>query len=103
MGGSGVVLSAAAGQRGRFEAGILTRRKKLKFLMDGAGKWTLDTTRLARRARRLRRRQGFACAASQGWIDGAGRRRWLEKLILDLDSSVSESCGRREGSGSAAT
>ena len=56
--------------------------------MDVPGKWTLDTTRLARRARRLRRRQAFACAASQGWIDRAAQRRSLDKLILDLNSSV---------------
>jgi len=30
------------------------------------------------------------------WIDRAAQRRSLDKLILDLNSSVSETCGRRE-------
>jgi hypothetical protein len=30
------------------------------------------------------------------WIDRAGQHRALDSLILDLDSSVSETCGRRE-------
>ena len=67
--------------------------------MDVPGKWTLDTTRLARRACRPRRRQAFACAASQGWIDRAGQRRSLDKLILDLNPGapgVRETYGRRE-------
>jgi hypothetical protein len=32
------------------------------------------------------------------WIDRAAQRRALHKLILDLDSSVSETYGRQEGS-----
>ena len=52
----------------RFETEILTTRKNLKSLMDVPGKW----------------------------IDRAGQRRSLDKLILDLDSSVSETYGRRE-------
>jgi len=51
-----------------FETEILTTRKNLKSLMDVPGKW----------------------------IDRAGQRRSLDKLILDLDSSVSETYGRRE-------
>lgn len=43
-------------------------RKKLKFLMDVPGKW----------------------------IDRAGQRRALDKLVLDLDSLVSETYGHRE-------
>jgi len=67
--------------------------------MDVPGKWTLDTTRLARRARRLRRRQAFACAASQGWIDRAAQHRAFDKLIPDLNPGapgVSETYGCRE-------
>ena len=30
------------------------------------------------------------------WIDRARQHRSLDKLILDLDSSVSQTCGRRE-------
>jgi len=32
------------------------------------------------------------------WIDRAAQRRALDKLILDLDRSVSETYGRQEGS-----
>ncbi len=35
------------------------------------------------------------------WIDRAAQRRALDKLILDLNSSVSETYGRRERSASA--
>ena len=52
----------------RFETEILTTRKNLKSLMDVPGKW----------------------------IDRAGERRSLDKLILDLDNSGSETDGRRE-------
>ncbi len=45
----------------RFETEILTTRKKLRSLMDVPGKW----------------------------IDRAGQRRSLDKLILDLNSLVS--------------
>ncbi|MCK4342829.1 MAG: hypothetical protein KAY37_14020 [Phycisphaerae bacterium] len=54
---------------GRFETEILTTRKNLKSLMDVPGKW----------------------------IYRAGQRRSLDKLILDLNSSVSKTYGRREG------
>ncbi len=46
----------------RFEKEILTSRKNLKSLMDGPGKW----------------------------IDRVPEHRALDKLILDLDSPVSE-------------
>jgi len=32
------------------------------------------------------------------WIDRVRHRRALDKLILDLNSSLSKTCGRREGS-----
>jgi len=32
------------------------------------------------------------------WINCPGQRRTLDKLILNLDSSVSETYGRQEGS-----
>jgi len=32
------------------------------------------------------------------WIDRAAQRRARDKLILDLDSSASETYGRQEGS-----
>jgi len=53
---------------GRFETEILTIRKNLKGMMDLPG----------------------------NWIDRAGQHRAFDKLILDLDSSVSETYGRRE-------
>ena len=31
------------------------------------------------------------------WIDRAGQHRALDKLILDLNSSVSQTYGRQEG------
>lgn len=34
----------------------------------------------------------------ENWIDRAGQRRSMDKLILDLDNSVSQICGRQEGS-----
>ncbi len=55
---------------GLFETEILTSRKNLKALMDLPGMW----------------------------IDRVRERRALDKLILDLDSSVSETYGRQEGS-----
>ena len=55
---------------GRFETEILTTRRNLKSLMDLAGMW----------------------------IDRVRQHRSLDKLILDLDSSVSETYGRQEGS-----
>ncbi len=51
----------------RFETEILTTRKNLKSLMDVPGKW----------------------------IDRVRQYRALDKLILDLNSSVSQTYGRR--------
>jgi hypothetical protein len=51
---------------GRFETEILTPRKNLKALLNLPGLW----------------------------IDRVRQRRPLDKLILDLDSSVSETYGR---------
>ena len=58
----------AARQVNRFETEILTSRKNLKSLMDVPGKW----------------------------IERIRRRRSLDKLILDLNSSVSQTYGRQE-------
>ena len=62
--------AASTSQMGRFETEILTTRKNLKSLMDLPGMW----------------------------IDRVAQQRSLDKLILDLDSSVSETYGRQEGS-----
>ena len=61
---------ASTSQMGRFETEILTAKKNLKALMDLSGMW----------------------------IDRVHERCALDKLILDLDSSVSETYGRQEGS-----
>ncbi len=60
--------AASTSEINRFETQILTTRKNLKSLMDVPGKW----------------------------IDRVGQRRSLDKPILDLNSSVSETYGRRE-------
>ena len=62
--------AASTSQMGRFETEILTARRNRKALMNLPGKW----------------------------IDRVRQRRTLDKLILDLDSSVSETYGRQEGS-----
>ena len=62
--------AAATSQRGRFETQILTAKKTLKALMNLPGMW----------------------------FDRVQQRRALDKLILDLESSVSEIYGRQEGS-----
>ena len=62
--------AASTSQMARFETEILTPRKNLKSLMDLPGMW----------------------------IDRVRQHRSLDKLILDLDSSVSEAYGRQEGS-----
>jgi hypothetical protein len=62
--------AASTSQMGRFETEILTTRKNLKALMNLPGMW----------------------------VDRIRQRRSLDKLILDLDSSVSETYGRQEGS-----
>lgn len=61
---------ASTSQMGRFETEILTARKNLKALMNLSGMW----------------------------IDRVHEHCALDKLILDLDSSVSETYGRQEGS-----
>jgi hypothetical protein len=61
---------ASTSQMGRFETEILTARKNLKALMDLSGMW----------------------------IDRVHEHCALDKLVLDLDSSVSETYGRQEGS-----
>jgi len=35
---------------------------------------------------------------SDKWIDKVHQQRPLKELILDMDSSVSETCGEQEGS-----
>jgi hypothetical protein len=62
--------AASTSQMGRFETEILTARRNRRALMNLPGKW----------------------------IDRVRQRRALDKLILDLDSSVSETYGRQEGS-----
>jgi hypothetical protein len=62
--------AASTSQMGRFETEILTTRRNRKALMNLPGMW----------------------------IDGVRQRRPLDKLILDLDSSVSETYGFQEGS-----
>jgi len=62
--------AASTSQMGRFETEILTTRKNLKALVNLPGMW----------------------------VDRIRQRRPLDKLILDLDSSVSETYGRQEGS-----
>ena len=60
--------AASASEMNRFETEILTTRRNLKSLMD----------------------------LPEKWIDRVRQRRALGKLILDLNSSVSETYGRRE-------
>ena len=62
--------TASTSQMSRFETEVLTTRKNRKSLMDLPGMW----------------------------IDRVHQHRSLDKLILDLDSSVSETYGRQEGS-----
>jgi len=62
--------AASTSQMGRFETEILTGRKNLRMLMDLPGRW----------------------------IDRVRKQKPLEKIILDVDSSVSETYGRQEGS-----
>jgi hypothetical protein len=54
----------------RFETETLTTKENLEFLMDLSGQW----------------------------IEQAHHHRKLTKLILDMDSSVSETYGHQEGS-----
>jgi hypothetical protein len=61
--------AASTSEMARFETETLSHRENLKQLMDLPGTW----------------------------IDQAHRHRTLTKLILDLDSSVSETYGQQEG------
>ena len=58
--------AASTSQMGRFETEMLTQPKNLQALMDLPGKW----------------------------IDRVRQRQPSDKIILDLDSSVSETYGR---------
>jgi hypothetical protein len=61
--------AASTSEMARFETETLSRKENLQHLSDLSGKW----------------------------IDQAHRHRKLTKLILDLDSSVSETYGHQEG------
>src|SRR5262245_51214570 len=61
--------AASTSEMARFETETLSTKENLKFLMDLSGKW----------------------------IDQAHQHRKLAKLILDMDSSVSETYGHQEG------
>jgi hypothetical protein len=62
--------AASTSQMAHFETEVLTRPDNLKALMELSGKW----------------------------IDQAQQRRPIDRIILDLDSSVSETHGAQEGS-----
>jgi hypothetical protein len=62
--------AASTSEMARFETETLSTKENLKQLMDLSGRW----------------------------IDQAHRHRKLTKLILDMDSSVSETYGHQEGS-----
>jgi hypothetical protein len=62
--------AASTSQMGRFETEVLTQPANLNILFNLSGQW----------------------------IDRVRQRRVTDKLILDLDSSVSETYGRQEGS-----
>jgi hypothetical protein len=62
--------AASTSEMARFETETLSTTENLKYLMDLSGQW----------------------------IDQAHRHRKLPKLILDMDSSVSETYGHQEGS-----
>ncbi len=64
--------AASTSEMARFETETLSTRENLKHLMDLSGQW----------------------------IDQAHQHRQLTKLILDMDSSVSETYGHQEGSAS---
>src|SRR5262249_41783957 len=63
------IQAASTSEMARFETETLSTKENLKHLMDLPGQW----------------------------IDQAHRRRKLTKLILDMDSSVSETYGHQEG------
>jgi len=62
--------AASTSQMGRFETEVLTQAKNLTALMELPG----------------------------NWIDKVHQRRPIDRIILDLDSSVSETHGQQEGS-----
>src|SRR6516225_4586316 len=62
--------AASASEMARFETETLSTKENLKHLMDLSGRW----------------------------IDQAHQHRKLKKLILDMDSSVSETYGHQQGS-----
>src|SRR6516165_5762407 len=62
--------AASTSEMARFETETLSTRENLEFLMDLSGEW----------------------------IDQANSHRKLTKLILDMDSSVSETYGHQQGS-----
>src|SRR5262249_41120213 len=62
--------AASTSAMARFETEILSTKENLKYLMDLSGKW----------------------------IDQVHRHRKLTNLILDMDSSVSETYGQQQGS-----
>ena len=61
--------AASTSEMARFETETLSTKENLKHLIDLSGKW----------------------------IDQAHRHRKLTKLVLDMDSSVSETYGHQEG------
>ena len=70
-GGRAVERSAASTSvMSRFETEILSQSKNLELLMNLAG----------------------------GWVDRVHQRKSLKQIILDMDSSVSPTCGNQEGS-----
>ena len=62
--------AASTSQMGRFETEVLTQQSNLKILTDLSGKW----------------------------IDDLWQRKPGDRIILDMDSSVSETHGHQEGS-----
>jgi len=62
--------AASTSEMGRFETEVLTRSKNLRRLMDLSGQW----------------------------VDNVQQRKPVDKIILDMDSSVSETYGNQEGS-----
>ena len=71
VGDRGKKTAASAGQMGRFETEILTQGANLNALADLSGRW----------------------------IDAVLARRPVRVIVLDMDSSVSPTCGDQESSG----
>src|SRR5262249_38475120 len=69
-GRAGDHTAASTSEIGRFETGTLTTRENLSRLMDLSGQW----------------------------IDHAHQHRKLSRIVLDMDSSVSETYGHQQGS-----